>query len=156
MPSEADPIVGNWYQRLDKGQEFQVVALDEEAGLVEMQHFDGDLEEMEVDTWYQLDIVPIEEPEDWSGPLDVGEIDDLTGTEVTDTQPQDWGEPLDELAKHQDIPPRRNDELDERDDWGEGRMAEEPLGQEPAAGRGPAPEAESGERSIDAWSEEES
>ena len=68
MPTEADPILGTWYQHLDKGQKFCVVALNEDDGLIEMQHFDGDLEEIDSDTWYQLDLEPIEEPENWSGP----------------------------------------------------------------------------------------
>ncbi len=156
MPSEVDPIVGNWYQRLDKGQQFQVVAVDEEAGLVEMQHFDGDLEEMDLDTWYQLGMLPIEEPEDWSGPLDVGELDDLTGTEVTDTPPGDWSEPLDELAKQQDRPLQDADDQDEADDWGEGAMEEESLEEEPVAEPGAEPRGETGQRAADAWTEDES
>ena len=63
MPTEADPILGNWYQHLDKGQKFCVVALNVDEGLIEMQHFDGDLEEIDRDTWYQLDLQLIEEPE---------------------------------------------------------------------------------------------
>ncbi len=130
MQSKRNPIVGNWYQRLDKGQEFTVVAFDEDARLVEMQHFDGDLEEMDLDTWYQLEILPIEEPENWSGPFDVGEIDDLTGTEVTDTPPEDWNEPLDEIAKHRDLPPEEYSEQEAKNEWGEGRIREEALEQE--------------------------
>lgn len=133
MQSKRNPIVGNWYQRLDKGQEFYVVAMDEEARLVEMQHFDGDLEEMDLDTWYQLEILPIEEPENWSGPFDIGEIDDLTGTEVTDTQLEDWTEPLDEIAKHQDRPPEVTSDQEEINEWGEGPMLEETLEQEAVA-----------------------
>ncbi|MGD2073675.1 MAG: hypothetical protein PVI91_07855 [Gammaproteobacteria bacterium] len=96
MPTEADPIVGRWYQHLDKGQEFCVVAVNEDDGLVEIQHFDGDLEEIDSDIWYQLDLEPIEEPENWAGPIDFGEIDDL-GTEVTDTTGEDWKAPLQEF-----------------------------------------------------------
>ena len=33
MSTEVDPIVGNWYQHLDKGQRFLVVAFDEKEGL---------------------------------------------------------------------------------------------------------------------------
>ncbi|WP_455198264.1 DUF6763 family protein [Kaarinaea lacus] len=29
MSTEVDPIVGNWYQHLDKGQRFLVVAFDD-------------------------------------------------------------------------------------------------------------------------------
>lgn len=155
MSSETDPIVGNWYQRLDKGQEFQVVAMDEQTGLVEMQHFDGDLEEMDLETWQELDLVPIEEPENWSGPLDVGELDDLTGTEVTDTPPEDWAEPLDELAKNEDRPPEESAAEEEPDDWGEGYPEEEPLMQEPVAEGAEQPEREgSAHGGAEAWSED--
>lgn len=91
-----NPVIGEWYRHLDKGNEFQVVAFDKEEGVVEIQHFDGDLEEFDLDTWRLLDVEPIEAPESWSGPLDIGELDDL-GTEITDTRPEDWLEP--ETAK---------------------------------------------------------
>lgn len=131
MNSKADPIVGNWYRHLDKGQTFQVVFVDEDADSVEIQHFDGDVEEMDLDSWYRLDILPIEAPENWSGPVDVSEMDDLTGTEVSDTLPEDWAEPLEEIKK---TPERPNEERSEEtgDDWGEGFPEEEPLEQEPS------------------------
>jgi hypothetical protein len=100
MPNEIDPIVDNWYSHLDKGQRFYVVAVDAGGGLVEIQHFDGDLEEIEYDEWYGMDIVPCEAPENWSGPSDIAEQDDY-GTEITDTQAADWSEPLQELKKPQ-------------------------------------------------------
>lgn len=100
------PVIGQWYRHLDKGQEFQVVALDEDSDTVEMQHFDGDLEELDLQSWFALPLEPIAEPENWSGALDVGEIDDL-GTEMTDTRPGDWTEPLEEILKK----PSQSDEL---------------------------------------------
>jgi len=45
MDTLIDPIFGNWYRHLDKGQMFMVVAVDESDSLVELQHFDGDVEE---------------------------------------------------------------------------------------------------------------
>ena len=96
MPIETDPIVDNWYYHLDKGQRFYVVAVDEDAGIVEIQHFDGDVEEIELKDWYEMDIRPGEEPENWSGAMDIAEADDF-GTEITDTKPRDWNEPLKEL-----------------------------------------------------------
>ena len=124
MPTEADPILGNWYQHLDKGQKFCVVALNEDEGLIEMQHFDGDLEEIDRDTWYQLDLELIEEPENWSGPIDIGEIDDL-GTEITDTTGDDWNAPLQELraAEPEAVPEESEASGDE---WGEPPASEEP------------------------------
>ena len=96
MPTEIDPIVGKWYQHLDKGQRFTVVAFDKDEGLIETQYFDGDIEEIPLDAWYQQDLDLAEAPENWSGALDIGTKDDY-GTEVTDTDISDWSDPLQEL-----------------------------------------------------------
>lgn len=98
MPTEIDPIVDNWYFHLDKGQRFYVVAVDDVEEVVEIQHFDGDLEEMSLSEWYNMNIAIGEEPENWSGALDIAEGDDL-GTEITDTRPADWSEPLGQFRK---------------------------------------------------------
>jgi hypothetical protein len=154
MDSEIDPIVGYWYQHPDKGQTFRVVAVDERMGWVEIQHFDGDVEELDLDNWYRLELQPIEAPENWSGPLDVAEPDDLTGTEISDTPLEDWTEPLEEIVKPLDLPVKETLE-EEEDDWGEGYPEEEPLDQEPATEE---PEEFREERprkwSDDAWSED--
>jgi len=89
MATETDPIVGAWYQHLDKGPIFEVIALDEDNGIVEIQHFDGDIEAIELAAWYDLDIEWIEAPEDWTGPVDNIEQDDLDYTE-TAMKPEDW------------------------------------------------------------------
>ena len=49
MPTESDPIVGNWYEHTDKGQKFEVVSLDEDNGAISIQYFDGDLDEIDLD-----------------------------------------------------------------------------------------------------------
>ena len=92
MKNELDPLNDQWYAHLDKGQRFFVLAIDEEQNTVEIQHFDGDLEEISMDEWCDLKIELSEEPENWSGALDIAEQDDL-GTGVTDTRPDDWAEP---------------------------------------------------------------
>ncbi len=89
MATEADPIVTTWYQHLDKGQKFQVVAVDDNENQIEIQYFDGDIEEIDIDDWYLMELEQIESPEDISGALDVSEIDDL-GASITDTSPSDW------------------------------------------------------------------
>ena len=93
MSTTLKPVVSQWYRHLDKGQQFYVTALDEEEGAVEIQYFDGDVGEMELDDWHELEIEPIESPEDWTGPVDDVEHDDLGYTE-TDMKPEDWDEPL--------------------------------------------------------------
>ena len=96
MSTEVDPIVGNWYQHLDKGQHFVVVAIDEDEGLIETQHFDGDIEEMTLEEWYQADLDTAEEPENWAGAMDIGTKDDY-GTEITDTNIGDWSSSFEDV-----------------------------------------------------------
>ena len=123
MVTEADPITGNWYQHLDKGQRFLVVAVDEENGLIEVQYFDGNLDEIELSEWRQMELEPIEETENWSGALDIGELDDL-GTSVTDTNPNDWQESLQEI-KGPDAQNPSDKFKETQDDWDEGFPKEE-------------------------------
>ena len=44
-----EPIVGNWYR--SHGLLFEVVAVEEADRVVEIQHADGDLEEIDLDDW---------------------------------------------------------------------------------------------------------
>ncbi|GAC1454169.1 MAG: hypothetical protein PVS2B3_10400 [Steroidobacteraceae bacterium] len=68
------PGIGDWY-RLTGGELFEVVALDEDDGTIEIQYFDGTIEEMDVEDWNdQWDdgtLESAEAPEDWSGSVDV-------------------------------------------------------------------------------------
>ena len=91
MPNQRQPNIGQWYRYLGKGQQFYVTAIDEKDETIEVQHFDGDLEEFSFEQWPELDIDECPEPESWSGAVDIAEKDDF-GTEVTDTQPGDWTE----------------------------------------------------------------
>jgi len=45
MPNTLRPRRGQWYEYLDKSGTFQVVAIDPDDGLIEVQTFDGDIEE---------------------------------------------------------------------------------------------------------------
>lgn len=91
MKADVDPVLGNWYRHTDKGYEFQVVALDDTDGVVEIQHHDGDVEALELDEWYEMALEHIEPPEDWAGPTDDFEGDD-TGYSETDMDDDDWEE----------------------------------------------------------------
>jgi hypothetical protein len=44
-----EPRIGDWYR--SHGQQFEVVAIDDSEGVVEIQHADGDIEEMDLDDW---------------------------------------------------------------------------------------------------------
>jgi hypothetical protein len=76
MIGELDPIEGNWYHHLDRERDFMVVDVNEKEATVDIQYFDGDIEELEMEEWEEMDLEEIEPPEDWTGPLDDLEADD--------------------------------------------------------------------------------
>lgn len=123
MSNEIDPRVDQWYRHTDKGQQFYVTAIDRKNGDIEVQHFDGDIEEFSLAEWRNLDIELSEEPGNWSGGLDIGNVEDL-GTEITDTTAADWEEPLQEIHK----PDKEDIDEDTTTDNSEGYMAEETTG----------------------------
>jgi len=84
MGNRLPPVVGNWYSHRDKGALFQVVALDEIAGTVEIQEFDGDLDELDLDEWRSLLVEAAAQPEDWGGPLDDVEPDEFGYTDLNE------------------------------------------------------------------------
>lgn len=95
MINRLRPRVGQWYNHLDKGNVFQVVALDEASGTIEIQDFDGGLDEVDMEEWRQMAIESAAAPEDWSGPLDDVEPDDLG---YTDMQPEGEGQPFEAVV----------------------------------------------------------
>jgi hypothetical protein len=90
------PVVGKWYAR-PGGDSFEIVAFDPDDGSIEIQYFDGTIEELDVEDWTgSVDV----EPEDYENefdtepgtglagsPLDVidrGEIDGFSEFELPD------------------------------------------------------------------------
>ena len=75
----AQPEIGAWY-RLRGGESFEVVAVDDDDGTIELQAFDGTVEEMDMEDWESQrasgEIENAEAPEDWSGSVDVDDEDD--------------------------------------------------------------------------------
>jgi len=98
MPNDLDPIVGNWYRHLDKGQMFTVVAVDDVGDVVDLQHFDGDVEEVSMSAWRGMELELAEAPEDWTGPQDDVERDDL-GYSETAMSGDAWRKPLEEIPR---------------------------------------------------------
>lgn len=137
MPNELDPLEDQWYTFVDKGQRFYIVAIDEDASTIEVQHFDGDLEEYSFDDWRELGVELSEAPENWDGALDLGELDDL-GTEITDTNQQDWSEPQQDFRPtgQEKLIPDLEASVDEYDeDYIEGITVQEGMLTEPVVKR---------------------
>lgn len=76
------PRAGNWYEDLERSRVFHVLSVNTDDGTVDVQRSDGDLEELSLEEWYGMDLEPVEAPEDWSGPYDDLEKDDMGYTEV--------------------------------------------------------------------------
>jgi len=93
MTAIVEPVIGKWYEDAEQ-RRFEVVALDKDS--IEIQYFDGAVAELDGETWKQMDVIPVAEPGDATGPydeLDMGEL----GFE-TDSLPddEDWQRLLDE------------------------------------------------------------
>ena len=95
MRHHETPEIGNWYQNLDYKNTFEVVASDEGEGYVEIQYFAGEIEELDLENWYELDIKRIPPPEDWSGPFEIARED--LGYSDDAIHPEDWSGPLTDL-----------------------------------------------------------
>jgi hypothetical protein len=94
MANQFTPAIGDWYQNIS-GENFEVVAIDEDEQTVEIQYFDGAVEEFDFDSWRELDIEQIEPPEDWSGSMDIERED--YGVDLELIAPNDHINPLDDL-----------------------------------------------------------
>ena len=108
MGNRLAPIVGNWYAHRDKGALFQVVALDEDAGTIEIQEFDGGLDELDIDEWRTLLVDSAAQPEDWGGPLDDVEPDefgytDMDGEEKSATSSEDATTTWEQIVENDDF-----------------------------------------------------
>jgi len=94
MPTELLPAIGNWYKSI-LGDTFEVVAYDSEEETVEIQYFDGTVEELDIDDWQEMVLIPAAEPEDWSGSMDL-DLEDY-GVDLEAGSFDDWSNPLDRL-----------------------------------------------------------
>ena len=93
------PVVGEWYRSYD-GSLMEVVAIDLDEGYIEVQHFDGTVEEFDFEGWQEQGLTPAKAPEDWSGSVDIEPEDfDADGSESTPV----WTDPLNFLDRSEAI-----------------------------------------------------
>ena len=90
------PLIGHWFSR-PNGSLFEVVALDEDDGTIEIQQFDGTIGEVDAENWPQMLLVEVRAPDDWSGSVDMDPDDyvGLSGSEM----PNGYHDPLAFLDK---------------------------------------------------------
>ncbi|MCG8313347.1 MAG: hypothetical protein MI976_09030 [Pseudomonadales bacterium] len=96
MLTRYKPEVGTWYENLELGALFEVVAYDEESGFVATQYFDGEIEELDTETFLKLPLRVAEQPEDWSGPYEMEEAEELQDLSTAPFEPWQTFEEYDE------------------------------------------------------------
>src|ERR1700753_4137255 len=84
--------IGAWYRHTG-GYSYEVGALDEDDGTIEIQYFDGTVEEMDTEDWdsqwADRAIETAEPPEDWSGSVDIEPEDDSAlGNDISGDESQ--------------------------------------------------------------------
>ncbi|GLS27280.1 DUF6763 family protein [Marinibactrum halimedae] len=86
------PIIGEWYCDDTDGTVFEVVALDESNGTVDIQYTGGEIAEWDLETWATLPITAAAAPEDSTSGYEIASEDkwlnDTTHQEVMDWERQ--------------------------------------------------------------------
>ena len=88
MARDYDPVQGQWYEDLEENEIFRVLSVDPDEEIIEVQYENGDIEEIDLDTWHELDLERAQEPEGWAS--DEGEDED------EEEDDDDWDDDEDE------------------------------------------------------------
>jgi hypothetical protein len=92
-----DPVPGQWYKDLDAEEVFQVLSVDPDEEILEVQYENGDIEELDLDTWHELDLDQAEQPEGWAGSEDDDDDEDFDlDEEEEEDEDDDWDEEEDD------------------------------------------------------------
>jgi len=91
-----EPVVGQWYENLEENEVFQVLSVDPDEELIEIQYENGDMEEIDLDAWQEMDLDQVEEPEGWSGADDEEEEDDDFDLDEDEEDDDEWDDDEDD------------------------------------------------------------
>jgi hypothetical protein len=108
-----DPVLGQWYEDLEENEIFKVLSVDPDEEIIEIQYENGDIEEIDLDTWHELDLERAEEPEGWAiEDDDDDDADDEDDDEDDEEDEDDWEEDEDDDDWDDD----EDEDLDDEDD----------------------------------------
>ncbi len=97
MSRDNEPVKGQWYENVEEEETFRVLSVDEDAEIVEIEYLDGEIEELDLEEWHELDLELTDEPEGWSDEDDEDDEDwDEDEEEEEDEDDDDWDEDEDE------------------------------------------------------------
>ena len=111
MARDYDPVKGQWYEDLEENEIFRVLSVDPDEEIVEVQYENGDIEEMDLDTWHELDLERAQEPEGWAS-----DDDAVKEKEEEDDDEDDWDEDEDDDDWDDDDDEDLDDDYSDRDD----------------------------------------
>ena len=111
MSRDYEPVVGQWYENLEEEESFRVLSVDEDSELVEIEYLDGDIEEVDLEAWHEMDLERTEEPEGWAESQEEDEEED---DDEEDEDDDDWDEDEDE---DEDDDLDEDEETEDRDEY---------------------------------------
>jgi len=106
-----EPVAGQWYENLEEEESFRVLSVDEDSELVEIEYLDGDIEEIDLEAWHEMDLERIQEPEGWAETQEEAEEEDDDDDEDED---DDWDEDEDD---DEDDDLDEDEETEDRDEY---------------------------------------
>jgi hypothetical protein len=83
---------------VEEEESFRVLSVDEDSELVEIEYVDGDIEEMDIEAWHEMDLEKTTAPEGWSESEEEDDED-----EEEDDEDDDWDEDDDEDDDDDDL-----------------------------------------------------
>jgi len=96
-----EPVKGQWYENVEEEETFRVLSVDEDAEIVEIEYLDGEIEELDLEEWHELDLELTQEPEGWSD----------------EDEDEDWDEEDEEEEDDEDEDDDWDEDEDEDEDW---------------------------------------
>jgi uncharacterized protein DUF6763 len=85
------PELNSWYQDVEEDALFEVVAIDEQEGCIEVQYVNGEIGEFDFDIWQQMIVISAKAPEDWRAPFEIADGNDIdVGSDFSITN---WDDP---------------------------------------------------------------
>jgi hypothetical protein len=91
-----EPVPSQWYENVEEEESFRVLSVNEDSELIEIEYLDGDIEEIDLETWHEMDLERIEEPEGWSESDDEDADEEEDEDEEDDEDEDDWDDDEDE------------------------------------------------------------
>ena len=109
MSRDYEPVPGQWYENLEDEESFRVLTMDEDSELVEIEYLDGEIEEIDLETWHEMDLDRIDEPEGWAKSDENEDEDEEEDEEEEEDDDDDWDEDEDDDDSDEDEEKQRGE-----------------------------------------------